>query len=71
MASCVHYIAGNMAQFKPCRAFCECFMHGSIDNDWDFIMSGAIFGFKVVNPSCSCAYDARVIPVINDSHNNF
>ena len=70
MASCVcvHYIAGNRAQFKPCQVFCECFMRGSIDNDWDFIMSGAIVGFKIVNPSCPCAYDARAKLIINDSH---
>ena len=33
-------------------------------------MSGAIFGFKVMNPSCPCAYDARAKLVINDSHKN-
>jgi len=54
--SCVHMIAGARAQLLPCRVFAECFVRGDTDPDWEYIMRGVIFGFKVINEKCDARY---------------
>ena len=56
---CIHLIAGQLAQFKPCRIFAECFRWHDPDNDWQFVLWGTMFGFKVINPSCECTYQTK------------
>ena len=53
---CNHYIGGRRAQLLPCRVFVELFMQVDIDPDWYFLLWGFLFGFRVVNPSCSSQY---------------
>ena len=56
ICNCTHEIAGTPVQLKPCRAFCELFLRGDTDPDWVFILLGVVFGFKVINPSCTAQY---------------
>ena len=59
-----HNIAGHSAQFKPCRIISECFGRGKIDADWEFVLKGAIFGFKMINHSCTCSYVGAFMPTL-------
>ena len=52
LCTCVYAIAGQPAQFKPCRIFTESFRFNELDSDWEFVLRGALFGFKVINTSC-------------------
>lgn len=54
--SCLHYIGGRVSYLHPCRFFVEAFLRGDSDPDWEFILRGIIFGFKVVNPDCVSSY---------------
>ena len=56
---CVHWIAGQLTQFKPCRIVTECFRGPDFDTDWQFVLWGAVFGFKVINASCVCSYQPK------------
>ena len=49
ICNCVHMIGDAKAQLLPCRVFSECFLRGDVDPDWDYILKGIIFGFKVIN----------------------
>ena len=63
LCDCTHEIAGSQVQLKPCRAFCELFLRGDTDPDWIYILKGVVFGFNVINPSCTSEYgpgDGRV-----------
>ena len=53
---CEHYIAGCKTQLVPCRVFCEAFLRGDSDPDWEYILKGAVFGFRVINPDCQASY---------------
>ena len=55
--TCVHKIAGNATQLQPCRFFAEIFLRGDLDPDWEFLMRGVIFTFKVINENCEVFYD--------------
>ena len=55
--SCRHYIADLPVTLKPCRFFCECFLMGGLDPDWEYLMRGVIFGFKSIDPDCEVRYD--------------
>ena len=48
---CVHMIAGERAQLRPCRLFAELFYRGDTDPDWQYLIMGVVFGFRVINPS--------------------
>ena len=56
ICDCMHEIAGRPAQLKPCRVFCELFLRGDTDPDWAYILMGVVFGFNVINPSCTAEY---------------
>ena len=58
ICGCVHVIAGSAAQLRPCRIFCELFLRGDTDPDWIYILRGVVFGFNVINPSCTSIYEA-------------
>ena len=59
VCTCTHLIAGGNAQLLPCRMFCELFLRGDTDPDWEYLLRGATFGFRVINPSCDLSYDSR------------
>ena len=53
---CVYMLDGVRVQLKPCRVFAECYCRGDVDPDWDYILRGAFFGFKVIDDSCISEY---------------
>ena len=53
---CTYLIDGVRAQLKPCCVFAECYCCGDIDPDWEYILRGACFGFKVIDKDCNNAY---------------
>ena len=54
--SCVFYVNGAVSQIRPCRVFAECMCRGDTDPDWDYILRGACFGFRVIDDDCSSSY---------------
>ena len=40
----------------PFRFFLEAFLRGINDPNWDYIMRGIIFGFRVINEGCESTY---------------
>ena len=54
--SCVYYIVGAVSQLRPCRIFAECMCRGDIDPDWDYILRGACFGYRVIDDDCYSSY---------------
>ena len=48
VCNCVHFIAGNMSQLKPCQFVVELFFRGDHDPGWVFLLLGVIFGFRVI-----------------------
>ena len=71
LRSCRHLMGGRLAQFKSCCALCECFLKGEIDKDWEFILKGAFFGFKVINQSCRCNYTCKFWSLLDVDHKEF
>ena len=43
----------------PCRTFVKLFLHGDIDPDWQYILRGVVFGFRIMNPDCNVTYSAK------------
>lgn len=56
--ACKYYIGGAPAQLRPCRVFAEAMCRGDNDPDWDYLLRGAIFGFKVIDSDCDSCYRA-------------
>ena len=49
-------ISGVRVQLKPSRVFAECYCHGDIDPNWEYILRGVCFGFKVIDEDCNSDY---------------
>lgn len=58
ICSCTHTIGGATSQLLPCRFFVEAFLRGDNDPDWDYILRGVIFGFRVINDNCEASYES-------------
>ena len=56
VCSCVFSIEGAPAQLRPCRMFAECFCRGDVDPDWDYVLRGVCFGYRVIDAECSSSY---------------
>lgn len=54
---CVYMIDGALVQIKPCRVFSECFCRGDIDPDWEYVLRGTCFGYRVIDESCDSTYN--------------
>ena len=54
--ACKFSIEGAVSQLRPCRVFAECMCRGDTDPDWDYILRGACFGFKVIDDDCDSSY---------------
>ena len=50
-----HHIASQLAQLKPCCIFCL-FIGQNLEEDWEFLLRGALFGFNVINKDCPSTY---------------
>ena len=59
VCSCEFILDGSRISLKPCRVFCECFMWGSADPNWAYILEGSVFGYRVVNPDCPSSYETE------------
>ena len=53
---CMYEIGGVRAQLKPCRVFSECYCRGDVDPDWEYILRGVCFGFRVIDRNCGSNY---------------
>jgi len=60
VCDCVYRIAGRPAQLKPCRFFCEIFLRGDIDPDWNYLIRGVCFGFLAIDPDCDAEYKPQI-----------
>ena len=69
--SCSHHIANNLVQLKPCRLLPLLFLKGEIDVNWEFLVQGFTFGFKVVNPNFKDAYTAGNKIISDDRKSQF
>ena len=54
--SCCFLVGGAPAQIKPCRVFAEAMCRGDTDPDWEYILRGACFGYRVIDPDCVSVY---------------
>ena len=54
--ACKYDISGAVAQLRPCRVFAEAMCRGDTDPDWEYILRGACFGFRVIDPDCVSSY---------------
>ena len=54
-----HYINDCKSQMLPCHTFVELLLRGDIDPDWQYILRGVVFGFRIINPDCSVTYSAK------------
>ena len=54
--TCIFNVSGAIAQLKPCRMYAEAICRGDEDPDWDYMLRGAIFGFRVLDPDCVSSY---------------
>ena len=59
--ACRHFVVGAIGQIRPCRVFAEAFCRGDTDPDWEYVLRGACFGFRVIDQECVSAY----------THNNY
>ncbi len=53
---CTYSIDGARAQIKPCRVFSECLCRGDVDPDWEYVLRGSCFGFRVIDDNCGSEY---------------
>jgi len=56
VCACTHLIRDRRAQLKTCRFFCEVFLRGDIDPDWEYLIRGVCFGFQAIDPDCAAEY---------------
>ena len=49
-------MSGVVAQLKPCRMYAESLCHGDSDPDWEYVMRGVCFGYRVIDPDCVSSY---------------
>ena len=54
--TCIFYVSGAIAQLKPCRMYAEAICRDDEDPDWDYMLRGAIFGFRVIDPDWVSSY---------------
>ena len=73
VGSCLysHSIAGNYSQLLPCRVFVEAFLRGTIDTNWEYLMYGSLFGFKIIDTIASLSYVAQTRHSPKLQHHSF
>ena len=68
---CSHSIAGNYSQLLPRRVFTEAFLRGTTDTDWEYLMYGSLFGFKITDNVAGLSYAARTHHSPKVQHHSF
>ena len=53
---CAYYVGGARVQLKPCRVVTKALLGCQVDEDWEFMIKGAAYGFRVVNKDCNAEY---------------
>lgn len=56
VCDCIFEVSGATSQLRPCRVFAECFCRGDVDPDWEYILRGACFGYRVIDSDCGSSY---------------
>ena len=56
---CVFDIRGATCQLRPCRMFAECMCRGDVDPDWEYLLRGSCFGFRVIDDDCDSSYSCE------------
>ena len=56
--ACIFKVNNVPVQLKPCRALCECFLHGYTDPDWEWIIYNSCFGARVIDTNCELQYSS-------------
>ena len=56
ICDCVFYVGGTRTQIRPCRVITKALLGDRPDPGWEYIVRGALYGFKVVNDSCPSEY---------------
>ena len=54
---CVFDVRGATCQLRPCRMFAECMCRGDVDPDWEYLLRGSCFGFRVIDSDCDSSYN--------------
>ena len=49
---CRYEVSGATCQIKPCRVYAEAMCRGDTDPDWEYILRGACFGYRVIDTDC-------------------
>ena len=56
ICECKYDVVGAVAQLKPCRMFAEALCRGDCDPDWEYLLRGVCFGFRVIDSDCVSRY---------------
>lgn len=59
ICSCAYQINNENVQLRPCRFFSQCFLRGEVDPDWEFLLRGICFGFRVIDDDCVSCYQTE------------
>ena len=59
---CNYYVAGAIAQLKPCRMYAEAICRGDEDPDWDYMLHDCFWGFRVIDPDCVSFISKQITP---------
>ena len=61
----------QLVQLKPCQIFGLLFISQDLDNDCEFLLHGALFGFNVINKDCPSSYHSNFRKVWDDLQCSF
>ena len=54
---CEYYVGGAVTQLPPCRFFPKAMLTGEPDPDWEYVLKGVIYGFEIMDRSCTSVYN--------------
>ena len=57
LCDCIYTIDDTIVQIKPCRVFAEGLCRGDVDPDWEYVLRGVCFGFRVIDDTCDSNYN--------------
>ena len=63
--ACKFTVGGVPTQLRPCRFTVKALLEGDPIPGWDYVMAGVLFGFKIVDSTCTSEYTCPNIPHVN------
>ena len=66
---CKHEVGGFTTQLRPCRFFTKVLLQGEPDQDWEYILKGVVYGFRVVDDDCDSEYFCPNYPEVLKGEN--